>query len=405
MKPRSLRRLLVLQWTLFAAALLIGLAVVAALALFVLEDSFIDQRLLAGERALAQGHAPEPPLRLMRPQDFPVARREALSHLHAGALREFRLAPDRYVHLRALAPDAEGPRFLVLDAQDQLRVGPALRRSLPVLLGALGAVLALAAWLALRFVRRIDAAMQDLLRTLDRSADAAALRLAAASQPVAELQRFGNALADALDARLAALQRESETLRFLAHELRTPLQSARLALASLAPSDRQHAATKRLQRSLQRLERASAAVLWLGEATPAVDAVEVGPLLDALLEELAPLAAQRNQRFAPSVQGALHWQLPPAAVEAVLGNLLLNAIQHGAPGLIEIHLSRESLSIRNPAASDEDASGFGLGLVLSARLLGRIGWELHTEAGPGAFWLQVKPADQGLSSIPDAVAP
>lgn len=380
MKPRSLKRVLGLQWALFGGALLLSLCALAAVALYVLEDSFIDARLLAAERALAGEREPLPQVQLWRLDAFPAAQREGLAALKPGALREFRLDAARYVHLRALAADDEGPRFLVFNAQEDMRVSEALWRAAPVFAVLLGLLLLHAAWLARRFVGRIEGTASGLLQALEREPSAASLRAAADSQPVAEFQRFGHALADALEARLAALKREEETLRFLAHELRTPLQSARLAVESLGEQT-EAPAQARLRRALQRLERASAVVLWLGEATPVAEALDVGAILSTLGDEFAPLAAVRGQRIALVEDAQVRWALPPAGIEAVLGNLLINAIQHGAPGVIEIHLASERIALRNAIHAGESQSGFGLGLELTRRLLAKIEWTLEARFG------------------------
>lgn len=380
MRPRSLKRVLGVQWALFGGALLLGLCTLAAVALYVLEDSFIDARLLAAERALAGEREPLPQVQLWRLDAFPQAKRERLAVLKPGALREFRLDKDRYVHLRALAADAEGPRFLVFDAQEEMRVSEALWRAAPVLAVLLVLLLLHAAWLSRRFVGRIEGAASGLLGALEREPSAASLRDAADRQPVAEFQRFGYALADSLDARLAALKREEETLRFIAHELRTPLQSARLAVEALGEQIGS-AAEARLRRALQRLERASSAVLWLGESTPVAEALEIGPILMALVDEFTPLAARRGQRIEMVGKASVRWALPPAGIEAVLGNLLINAIQHGAPGVIEIMLGAERIEIRNATDDGESHSGFGLGLELARRLLAKIEWTLAARIG------------------------
>lgn len=379
-----------LQWALFAGALLLGLCTLAAVALFVLEDSFIDARLLAAESALAGGREPLPQVELWRLTEFPERQQERLAGLKPGALREFRLDQSRYLHLRALAPDAEGPRFLVLQAQDELRVTDGLWRAAPVLALLLLLLLLHAAWLSRRFVGRIETAAGGLLLALERDPGADALRAAADAQPVQEFQRFGHALAEALDARLAALKREEDTLRFLAHELRTPLQSARLAVEAvavgLAP-----AAEARLRRALQRLERASAAVLWLGESTPAVDTLPLAPILRALAEEFAPLAERRRQRIEIVLAVAPDWPLPLAAIEAVLGNLLLNAIQHGGPGCIRVSSDGGSLVLRNALGESDPSPGFGLGLELARRLLARIGWGLRLQSDGAEVVLRIEP--------------
>lgn len=382
MKQRSLKRVLGLQWALFGGALLLGLCTIAAVALFVLEDSFIDARLLAAERALAGERQPLPQVQLKRLHEFPQHMHARLVALAPGALREFWLDHARYVHLRVQKPDALGSRFLVFEAQDELRVSDGLWRAAPALVLLLALLLAHAAWLARRFVGRIEGAAAGLLEALEREPGAASLRAAADAQPVAEFQRFGHALADALDARLAALKREEDTLRFLAHELRTPLQSARLAFAGLN-AQAAPAAAARLGRALQRLERASAAVLWLGESTPAVELQALAPTLRALAEEFEPLAARRGQHISIEGEAELGWCLPLAAIEAVLGNLLMNAIQHGAPGAIRIVLDGSGIALHNRCELDDAQPGFGLGLELARRLLARIGWTLQLERSDG----------------------
>jgi len=391
MRTRSLKRVLGVQWALFGGTLLLGLFALAAVALYVLEDSFIDARLLAAERALAGEREPLPQVRLQRLSDLPPPTRERLAALTPGALREFRLDAERYVHLRALTPDAQGPRFLVFDAQDELRVSEALWRTAPVLALLLGLLLLHAAWLARRFVGRIEGAAAGLLDALDREPAAASLRAAAEAQPVGEFQRFGHALADSLDARLQALTREEETLRFLAHELRTPLQSARLAVEALAGRI-DPVAEARLRRALQRLARASAAVLWLGESAPVTKPEPIAPILRALAEEFTPLAARRGQTLCIAAHADPSWALPPAAIEAVLGNLLINAIQHGAPGDIAIRVAAERIEIVNVTGDDEAQPGFGLGLELARRLLARMEWTLEARFGDAHAVLILCPA-------------
>lgn len=383
MRQHSLKRVLSWQWAVCVGALLLGVFTASAMALFVLEDSFIDARLLAAERALAGERQPLPQVESKRLADFPARVRAQLSGLPPGALREFRLDEARYLHLRALAPDAEGPRFLVFDAQGELRVRDGLLRAAPVL-ALLGVTLLVwVAWLAHRFVSRIEHAAGGLLRALEHEPSADALRVAADAQPVAEFQRFGHALADSLKARLAALQREEDTLRFLAHELRTPLQSARLAYAALVDEAPAPAAEARLGRALQRLERASAAVLWLGESTPLAHTIQVVPILRALAEEFAPLAECRGQHVHVEHDADLGWALPPEVVEAVLGNLLINAIQHGAPGAIRIVQGDGVIAFHNACGGGDPQPGFGLGLELARRLLVRIGWRLQMERSAG----------------------
>jgi signal transduction histidine kinase len=380
MSRQSLRRVLALQWALYTAVLLVGMGSIAAVALYVLEDSFIDARLIEAERALAGERAPLPQIELWRIADFPEHQRARLATLEAGRIIEFRIDAARYVHVRALSADDVGPRLLVYDVQDEMRVNASFMRNAPLLALMAGLLVAVAAWLARRNAVRIEHAAAGLLGALARDADAGALRHAADTQPVREFQQLGHALADALDARLAAIRREEDTLRFIAHELRTPLQSAKLAVAALPGDTPAHL---RLVRALARLERASRAVLWLGEAAPAAETTDVAAVAHALADELAPLAAQRDQSITCAVEAPLHWTMPTAAAEALLSNLLLNAIQHGSPGPIAVSIAADAVVVNNACTADSARPGHGLGLELARRIAARIGWSVSAEASEG----------------------
>lgn len=70
---------------------------------------------------------------------------------------------------------------------------------------------------------------------------------------------------------------------------------------------------------------------------------------------------------------------PWEAVGRLLANLLLNAVQHGGAGVLEVEADATQLAIRNVRAA-ADAPGFGLGLDIARRLAARIGWQLEIQA-------------------------
>jgi signal transduction histidine kinase len=380
MSRHSLRRVLAVQWALYTAMLLAGVGGIGALALYDLEDGFINARLIEAERALSGERAPLPQVELWRPEEFPESHRARVAALAPGRMREFRLDEARYVHVRAVSADASGPRLLVYDVQNEMRVNAVFARGAPLLALMAACLLALAAWLARRNATRIERAAGGLLGALARGTDPHALRHAADTQPVSEFQHLGHALADALDARLDALRREEDTLRFIAHELRTPLQSAKLADAALPGDTPAH---QRLKRALQRLERASLAVLWLGESTPAIESTDVAVVARTLADEFAPLAIQRRQLITCTLHAPLEWPLPAAAAEALLSNLLLNAIQHGSPGPVALVVDADAVVVDNPCTADSAQPGYGLGLELARRITTRIGWSFSAEASAG----------------------
>jgi signal transduction histidine kinase len=143
-------------------------------------------------------------------------------------------------------------------------------------------------------------------------------------------------------------------------------------------------------------------VLWLGESTPVAEPQPIAPILRSLAVEFAPLAARRGQTIRIEAHGDPSWPLPTAAVEAVLVNLLVNAIQHGAPGAIVITTATERIEIRNATDGDATQPGFGLGLELARRLLGRVAWTLEASFDPARAELILRPLpcrEPGVAAI------
>lgn len=388
MRRRTLQSRLARQWVAFVLAVAVVFSAAALLLLFVLEDSFIDRRLRDTAALAASGK----PL----PQDFeawpvataPMAVRERMRGVAEDGIAEFRLADGRYLHVLRTRGAGGEPRLLAFDATEQLTVNAGLVLLAPWLAVALVA-LALLAWgMARWFVRGTAARATGLVDEI-RSADVPALHRRAAHEPVRELANLADLFADAWEQRLDALQRERDTLAFLAHELRTPLQSARTCAALLEDEPVRAQTRERLRRAVDRLTRAADSVLWLSaDADPSVHRADVAAIVGALAHELAPLAESRSQRFALELGEAGQWNGPAPAFESIAANLMLNAIQHGGPGTIALHATAAQFEVRNPVrAADDGTTGFGLGLELASRLCTRCGWTLerHVQEGEAVY--------------------
>ena len=148
-------------------------------------------------------------------------------------------------------------------------------------------------------------------------------------------------------------------------------------------------------------------MLWLGSEA-AASSQQCVPLqhLRLLRDELQPLAAQRGQHIELAAQGEATWPGPGDALEAVLGNLLLNAIQHGGRGRIQLRVDDAGIVLRNPLAEDAPPHGFGLGLDLAGRLCRRCGWKLDVERGDGEIRHRLRRiGDGGGAGLPATEAP
>lgn len=390
MRRRSLRHALVRRWMLFAALLSLLLAGATVLLLFVLEDSFIDRRLRTVAATLpADMRTPALPehFQWVAFDRLPAAERQRLGDRGAGTITEFRRDDGRYVHALLLSA-ADGTRAVLLyDVTGELTVTAGLRAGLGPAAAVFGSTLLCAWLLANAFVGRAQRHARRLLSQVRSAPDPASLDALAGAEPVHEFAEILRLHADVWRGRHQAVERERQTLAFLAHELRTPLQSARTSLALLeeataaTPSS---PALSRLRRALSRLERAGNAILWLsadtmlrgGPPTPA------RPALDELVDELQPLAVARAQAFDVRVAPGLYWDAPREVVETLLANLLLNAIQHGDAGVIGVEADGGRLVICNWQAA-ADVPGFGLGLEIARRLAARIGWRLEMQVAAG----------------------
>lgn len=393
MSRRSLRAVLARQWVAFGLSLLAAFAAMALLLLFLLEDSFIDRRLREVGEAAAAG-APVLPANFERldRDAVPPELRERTATQRDGVVREFRLPDGRYVHVLA-GRGSDGSAFLLAyDVSDQLHVNAALARAWPWLL-AMASLLALLAWgLAARFAADLSRRAGALVHGLGDAGDVDTLRRHAAGEDIAEFADLARLGADAWEARLDTLARERETLAFLGHELRTPLQSARTSLASLHDDRGDQRAWQRLQRAHDRLARASHAILWLHrDAAPPVDAhCDAAALLQALADEFAPLAGRRGQSIELSVPPGTSWPCPPELAETIVANLLLNAVQHGSPGLITVGADFDGAVVDNPTPGGGDRAGFGVGLPLVERLLARVGGSLVREQMPARHRIRIR---------------
>jgi signal transduction histidine kinase len=210
-----------------------------------------------------------------------------------------------------------------------------------------------------------------------------------------EVGKLAGALEDSLGQTREALERERAFNHGVSHELRSSLQIANHALELIGtdasePPDAK--AMARLKRSIDAMQGASEAFLWLSR--PDVAGIEptsiAGPLKKAV-ERLQTAADTRDitvsyQLASPPPEPAL----PEAVIEVVVANLLRNAITHSGGSLVTISVSEDGVDVCddgkglpaeerqriNRGDAPERIDGVGLGLVLCRRLCERFGGRL-----------------------------
>lgn len=223
---------------------------------------------------------------------------------------------------------------------------------------------------------------------------------------------------------------KTDLLASASHDLRQPLQAARLYLevarrhpANAELLEKIGACLVSLSDLLEKLLHVSK--LDAGAVLPAHRAFPVQTVLDRLADEFTPLAQARGL--------ALRWVPTGAVVESdpgllyqALQNLLSNALRYTAEGRVLLGCRRAGSTVQvqvwdtgtgipsdqlarifdafyqldNPARSDEQAQGAGLGLAIVQRLVHLLGHEVRVRStlGRGSVFEVVLPAVGGRRS-------
>lgn len=292
--------------------------------------------------------------------------------------------------LRAVALNPElgaRSRIVLMDAR---QVGDRQTRvhRYSALLG-LAALFVLLAGSAVSYLagRQIALPVQRLSSLLGAGSGGMAPAGFAASFGRGELGHVAGVLEHSLIQTRHALEREKTFNAGLSHELRSGLQAAEHAAELLrlgsAPKARNDV-LDRLDRAIQGMREASEAVLWLTR-TGQPPVVPLTAVIRKAATNLGRLAGQRRIQIEFESDGDLRAAAPSEVVAVVASNLVRNAIQHADTPRVRISVARTGFAIRDFGRGlsrpqrdaiergDDipEASGAGLGLSLSRRLVER----------------------------------
>ncbi|WKE64686.1 ATP-binding protein [Gallaecimonas kandeliae] len=235
-----------------------------------------------------------------------------------------------------------------------------------------------------------------------------------------EVKPLVQALNDLLQALEETLIRERRFTDDAAHELRTPLAGAQLhldnAMAAETEQERQDS-LKAARTGIARLSHLVDQLLTLarlegGKLLPKIEQVSMAQLTKALLVEMYPLAARKEQQL--SLHEAADWQLDgdKALLAVMVRNLLDNALRYSPEGTeVSISLDAGGLMVDDSgpgiAPQDREAclarfhrlatsnqkEGAGLGLAIVVEVVRRHGLALSLEDSPlGGLRVRIKKA-------------
>jgi len=263
--------------------------------------------------------------------------------------------------------------------------------------------------------------------------------IAALRQANETLEARVNARTLELGDALARAERANATRsRFVAaasHDLLQPLSAAKLFLASMRDSPlpaRAAAALDQTEAALGSVEALLAALLDIsrlesGRLEPLIEPVAMGPLLDRLAEEFAPLAGQRGLRL--RVRPGAAMALTDATwTRRILQNLIANAIRYTERGGVLVGIRAQDGGLRvdvidtGPGIPETEreavfrefhrlnarasaSEGMGLGLAIVERAAAMLGHRVTLDSRPGrgsrfALHLPVAVAAAGPAGTP-----
>jgi signal transduction histidine kinase len=199
--------------------------------------------------------------------------------------------------------------------------------------------------------------------------------------PVEELNKLASQLGEGVSRIQAFNQREQQFLKHASHELRTPLAiiQASLDTLELQSDNTNHLIIQRALRASKNMRHLSLALLWLARELDSPiekSKVNVHSLCDLIYEDHRALLIDRDieVRFNLNIDKI---EVEKELFSIVTSNLIKNALQHSADGLIKVSINSNDLSVVNPTngqAMLPSEPGFGLGLQLVQRICNKLEW-------------------------------
>ncbi|WP_068546102.1 sensor histidine kinase [Thalassotalea crassostreae] len=180
--------------------------------------------------------------------------------------------------------------------------------------------------------------------------------------------------------------REKDFSRFASHELRTPIMVVQGSSDILAKLHNENPLAKkavtRLQQASNEMRLLTDTFLLLGKEE--IEKIhyqecELTDIIELQIENLKPVFLSQNVGVNLNIVNSGTIYSPLSFVVIVINNLLKNAFSY-ANGDIEITLGFPELTIRNNhAGHDIDNAGYGVGLVIVARICDVMNWSFYSE--------------------------
>ena len=257
-------------------------------------------------------------------------------------------------------------------------------------------------------VNRLVKPLRDMAQSIQRlRPDQAGQRIETPDSASAELVVIADALNDYLKRNDRFVERERVFIDSASHELRTPVAviagASEIALQQPQLPEPARGQLMRIQRTAREVEQLVSLLLVLAKDPARLarssDHVALDELIPGIVEDHRHLTRDKDLKLDILTLQPCEILAPLPIVQAAIGNLLRNAIEHSDRGRITIRLeSPATVEIDDPGhgmTPEEIASiyarvargggrdGGGIGLDLISRLCEHLGWQLDFASDEG----------------------
>lgn len=213
---------------------------------------------------------------------------------------------------------------------------------------------------------------------------------------ILELNEIADKLLSGIASEKKYYDRETMFLKQASHELRSPLstiQSSLEVLAAKSPEEDLNFVERALKAS-KRMGLLMSSLLWLARDSSSSSEKQLVSLrdhIDHLVSELDFLRHGRNLSLSQNICDS-SVLIESSLLTMAMGNLIRNAFEHSAQGLIEIHCTDSHFEVFNPADPSlmEETGGFGLGLSLTQRICDKTGWTLESHCDGERYHAKIR---------------
>jgi len=202
-------------------------------------------------------------------------------------------------------------------------------------------LLFLTAAILIYFLRRLLAPLRDLaLHAAAIRADSLTFEPPSSVLRIHELTPLADALSKTITRLRLAFEKEQRFINDAAHELKTAVAVVRstiqlLSMRSRTPEEYQQGLEQALNDN-QRVEELVAQMLTLARASERAEEmlvnVDLGREVASTLKAIGSIAEHKGIQIVPSLAHDVKVQLPQNAVQILVSNFVMNAVQHSARG-------------------------------------------------------------------------